>query len=196
MSGMTWVTAMPVIVPDTQIEAIDELIDTQIGQLPAKETHLGLPRQTEIKTIAADLAVGIVRGDDPGDDFDGIVIPTFYSGREERLAIARVVASRMLDTAESACRSSADGAHDCPSSALCQLVEDARDGDEVREEIAAAILMPTKDFRKWATLLDTERTPPIGKQERVRRRRKALADSYAVPLDLARRRLKALALED
>lgn len=167
--------------PEFEVDA--SVIDGLLAHLPAvapaaedPDPPPPVPQSPDLQAIARELGIEVKRGvADP--DFDGIVIPVFYSEREARLTIARGVARAAVEHVGGQCRVE-EGGHECPSREICEFVESAKSDDKVLDMIAAAVLMPTRDFLRWRDLLEGEVGP--------------LSDSYGVPRELARIRLRTV----
>jgi hypothetical protein len=168
---------------DVPASVIDDLLDhLRPAQLDSSVEHpiSSVPQSPNVQAIADELGIEVRRGGATTPDFQGIVIPEFYSEREARQAIARGVARLAVDRVGSQCQIE-DGEHTCPSTEICNFVETAKSDDRVIDTIAAAVLMPTHDFVRWCNLLGGQET--------------ALADSYRVPRELTQIRLRTIESE-
>jgi hypothetical protein len=158
---------------------IDELLEHVAGPTTldaANNAGEPVPRPPNLEAIAKELGIEVRRGSvEPG--FPGIAIPEFYSEREARLAIARGVARAAVARVGSQCKVE-EGTHLCPSPEMCDFAETAKTNLKIIDTIAAAVMMPTRDFVKWRNIL--------GPQE------VALSDSYGVPREFARIRLRTV----
>ncbi len=84
----------------------------------------------------------------------------------------------MQQSCEATAAGNSDPIHDCTNEQLCELAERVRKSGYELDRLAAAILMPTEDAKKWGKYFDWEES--------------LLASSYAVPIELARIRRKDL----
>lgn len=139
-----------------------------------EEPDSRLPAKQDVYKLAEAFGLRVRRGSS-GDDND-VPIPEYYSEREARLAVARNVARVGIDRVKNQCH--VDGHSRTPTNDVCSFVS-ARELDRgALDSIAAAMLMPTQDFTRWA--------------KRLQCNEELLADGYAVPIDLARIRLQAI----
>lgn len=158
------------------------MIDEVLSHLPAAAIQAAkvlpgpVPQPPNLKAIARELGVEVRRGR-AERGFQGLAIPEFYSEREARVAIARRVARMAVDQVGSQCEVAEDH-HNCPEPEVCEFVESAKANNKIMDTIAAAVLMPTNDFVRWADSFKGAEGP--------------LSDSYAVPLELARIRLRTI----
>jgi hypothetical protein len=165
---------------------IDQLLERVLTRTPGTNGRgaNGLPKKPDIEALARSKSIPISRGS--GSAAGGINIPAFYSEREARVAIARVLAEVAVQKIAAQCIHHADDP-DCPSPGVCELAKTAKSDPSAIDEIAAAMLIPTADFNEWADLLEWKQ----GKLADAR-----LANSFAVPIELARLRREALSFLD
>jgi hypothetical protein len=160
-------------------KVIDDLLEhlpKSVAPAAAEGSSAPVPQPPDVEAMAKGLGIEVRRGPvEPG--FPGIAIPEFYSEREARLAIARGVARAAVAKVGSQCKIDG-GTHLCPSDEMCQFVEAAKSNHKIIDSIAAAVLMPTREFVRWRNLL--------GPQERP------LSNSYGVPREFARIRLRTV----
>jgi hypothetical protein len=148
------------------IDLVIKDIGAQISA--AADNDSGLPHKLDVAQLASSLGFEIRRGQ--VRDGEGIIpVPAFYSDREMRLEVTRKLAHDQVRKMANACRVS--GEKPTPQNQFCAFVSAAESDRSTVDLVAAAMLMPTEDFRKWGKLLDWQIGP--------------LADSYAVPQELA-----------
>jgi len=147
------------------IDLILKDIDADIQASVARGDNL--PQKLDIGQLANRLGFEIRRS--RGAEGQSVIpVPPFYSDREMRVEVARNLSNRQLRKMAEACRSSGDDR--ARPSQLCNFVTGSDTDRSAVDLVAAAMLMPTQDFREWGNRLGWE----IG----------ALADSYAVPYEL------------
>jgi len=159
---------------------IDLVLKDIQGEIKAAaETGSGLPKKLNVERLAKSLGFRIQRGQSV-ERQDIIPVPAFYSDREMRLEVARRLARGQLRKIAASCPVTKEDR--ARQSQLCNFVAATeRDGSKV-DYVAAAVLMPTEDFRKWGKRLEWRIGP--------------LADSYAVPQELASIRRDTLRPKD
>jgi hypothetical protein len=160
-------------------EIIDRLLRQIRSLAPPSDQEVAddrLPAKQNIYKLAESFGLRVRRGS--GGDESVVPIPEYYSEREARLVVARNVARVGIDRVKNQCH--VDGRSPSPANDVCKLVNARELNRGTLDSIAAAILMPTEDFMRWA--------------QKLRRNEELLADSYAVPIELARFRLEALEL--
>lgn len=159
-----------------------KLFDTALGTLPGASRFLHpnqrlarLPLKVDVFALAK--AVHAVGGDD-----DGNPLPVHMSEREARADAARKIAQKAASEVRKTCEinpgKSNPDAHLCENADLCNLAERVTRYPREMDRLAAAVLMPTEDIQKWGGVFDWNDG--------------LLANSYAVPIELAIIRRKDL----